>query len=95
MYVTSQLFCFVCFCVRVCVYCVHRTIANQTNKKPSIQTQKKTHKPHQLHQTSASGTSQKLAGSSSMTPATPEAKRNRGRPRKLKENSEEGLHHFF
>lgn len=41
-------------------------------------------------QSSASGNSQRP--STSGMPITPEAKRNRGRPRKFKENSEEGTH---
>lgn len=41
-------------------------------------------------QSAASGNSQRPSTSSGL-PVTPETKRNRGRPRKFKENSEEGL----
>lgn len=47
-------------------------------------------RPH----SSASGTSQKQPTSSGNT-AVPESKRSRGRPRKFKENSEEGLFIYF
>lgn len=43
-------------------------------------------RPH----SAASGTSQKQSGPA-LIPAMPEVKRNRGRPRKFKENTEEGM----